>query len=1030
MLPRVFTIPASAPFLPTLIAALADGRLGFAAKRDPLAFAAATIYLPTRRACRLARDAFLDGLGSDAAILPRIVPIGDIDEDEIAFAEAASGGIAADALSLPPALAGLERRLLLAQLIGKWATSPEIRGDGHAPLVAQTPAAACALADDLARLIDDMTMRAVSWDALDDLAPDALDAYWQLTLRFLHIAHKQWPDILRQRGFIEPAERRDLLIKAEAARLARKDDAPVIVAGSTGSIPATAELIATIARLPHGAVVLPGLDTDLDKESWRMIAEAPGHPQYAMQALITRIGVERDAVESLAPPRGREHLLSEALRPAAATDQWQARAADPAFVAHKEEALRSIAMIEAANAEDEALAIAVALREALEQDKSAALVTPDRALARRVAAALARWSITAEDSRGVMLAETPAGVFARLAADAALGGLAPVVLLALLKHPRLWLGLPDQERAVTALARAVLRGPRPRPGTRGLARALESLRADLDKFRRKEAVDLHGSDPRINLADSELAAADELVARLATALAPLESLGHGEHSLGEIAACHRDVLGALSQNGRDALAFAGADGAKLAEALDDLAVSDAASGLRISPSDYVELFSAALADRVVRPPPRAGVRVRILGLLEARLTDSDRVVLGGLVEGAWPPEAQSDAWLSRPMRKKLGLDLPERRIGLTAHDFAQLLSAREVILTRAAKIAGTPTQPSRFVQRLAAIAGDRWQDVVDRGGVYLDWARALDRPEQVVPAPRPEPKPPRTARPRGLSVTEIEHWLRDPYTIYAKHILKLRPLDQVDAAPGAAERGTVIHNAIGKFTQRFLAALPVDPARELIEMSQASFADLEEFPEAQAFWWPRFQRIARWFGAWEAARRVTMTVIAAEMGGKIDIPLDDGSFELRCRADRIERDIDSHYVILDYKTGSARTEKQVRTGLAPQLTLEAAILRRGGFSGIAAGASVAELAYVLLKGGAQAGEFAPLTFKEGTPDSQAERALEKLTNMAKRFQDESEPYRSLVHPMWKARYGDYDHLARVKEWSATGGPEDDIPGAP
>jgi len=173
-----------------------------------------------------------------------------------------------------------------------------------------------------------------------------------------------------------------------------------------------------------------------------------------------------------------------------------------------------------------------------------------------------------------------------------------------------------------------------------------------------------------------------------------------------------------------------------------------------------------------------------------------------------------------------------------------------------------------------------------------------------------------------------------------------------------------------------------------------------------------------------------MAVVAAEVSGKIDIPLGDGSFELRCRADRIERDADGHYVILDYKTGSARTEKQVRTGLAPQLTLEAAILRKGGFAGIAAGASVADLAYVLLKGGAQAGEFAPVAFKEGTPDSQAERALEKLAELARRFEDETEPYRSLVHPMWRARYGDYDHLARVKEWSATGGPEDDIPGAP
>jgi len=301
MEPRVFTIPASAPFLPTLIEALLGGKLGLAPPRDPLALASATLFLPTRRACRLAREAFLEVLEGDAAILPRIVPVGDIDEDEIAFAEAASGDIAADALALPEALSPLERRLLLTQLISKWATSPEVHGASGTPLVAQTPGAACGLADDLARLIDDMTMRGVPWQRLDDLVPDALDDYWQLTLKFLRIASAQWPAILHERGVIEAAERRDRLIKAEAARLAKKTDAPVIAAGSTGSIPATAELIAAIARLPHGTVVLPGLDTDLDEASWRLIGggggdhPVPGHPQFAMQALLARIGISRDA---------------------------------------------------------------------------------------------------------------------------------------------------------------------------------------------------------------------------------------------------------------------------------------------------------------------------------------------------------------------------------------------------------------------------------------------------------------------------------------------------------------------------------------------------------------------------------------------------------------------------------------------------------------------------------------------------------------------------------------------------------------
>jgi ATP-dependent helicase/nuclease subunit B len=1025
MAPRVFTIPASAPFLPTLIEALTSGKLGFPAARDPLALASATLFLPTRRACRLARDTFLQVLKDDAAILPRIVPIGDIDEDELAFAEAASGDIAADALALPQALDGLERRLLLTQLISKWASAPGLRATAGAPLVAQTPAAACALADDLARLMDDMTTRGVSWDRLDDLVPEQFDEYWQLTLKFLQIAREQWPLILKERNCIEAAERRDRLIKAEAARLARKTDGPVIAAGSTGSIPATAELISTIAKLPHGAVVLPGLDTDLDEEAWRLIAgdeakdipAAPGHPQFAMQALLARIGIARDAVASLATASGRERFMSEVLRPAAATEVWRQEAADPQFAAHTDAALETISVIEAANAEDESLAIAVALRLAVHQGKTAALVTPDRELGRRVLAALARWNITAEDSGGDKLAQTPAGIFARLAADAALGGFAPIPLLALLKHPLLHLGGGDRTRAVAILERAILRGPRPRPGSAGLLRALST-------FRHEKKADLHRSDPRQTLTDSELAAADELVEQLADALAPLESIAKQSLPISDVAERHHKVLAALSREGSAEAALAGPDGTRLAEGLNELAASPASASLLVDASDYVELFSAALADQVVRRPLRPGPRVRIFGLLEARLTTSDRVVLGGLVEGTWPPESRTDAWLSRPMRLALGLDLPERRIGLSAHDFAQLFGAGEIVLSHAAKIEGAPTVPSRFIQRLAAVAGEtRWRSARDRGNVYLTWARELDRPAKVTPAPQPAPKPPRDVRPKKLSVTDIEHWLRDPYTIYAKYILRLAPLDSVDVPPGAAERGSLIHAAIGDFTKLFARGLPPDPEKEIIALGEKHFATLDDFPEVRAFWWPRFKRIAGWFADWEQQRRQNIAAIAAEIRG--EIPLNGGAFTLSGIADRVERNTDGRYVILDYKTGSARTEKQVRTGLAPQLTLEAAMLRQGGFAEFPAGASIAEIGYVLLKGGARPGEPKPIEFTQGTANEQADRALQKLAELAKRFDDESQPYLSLVSPMWTTYYGDYDHLARVKEWSATGGENDD-----
>ena len=445
--------------------------------------------------------------------------------------------------------------------------------------------------------------------------------------------------------------------------------------------------------------------------------------------------------------------------------------------------------------------------------------------------------------------------------------------------------------------------------------------------------------------------------------------------------------------------------------------------MRAAPGDYADLFETAISDRVCRRAGRPGARVHILGTIEARLVHVDRIVLGGLVEGVWPPEAPSDPWLSRPMRLELGLDLPERRIGLSAHDFAQLLGMPEVFLTRATKVRGAPTVASRFTQRLAAVAGEVWKDALKRGEQYANWARDLDRADTVKPVARPRPRPTLDARPKQLSVTEIEHWLRDPYTIYAKHILKLRPLDAVDTPPGARDRGTVIHGAIGDFTEKYAKGLPADPLGALTALGEKHFAPLQDYPEARAFWWPRFLRIARWFVAWEAQRRANASALHAEIKGELKIQVDKWIFKLTTRADRIEQLADGSFAILDYKTGATPTEPQVRTGLSPQLTLEGAILRQGGFKGVTPG-SLSEFAYVSLRGREPAGEEKPIAFKEGTADFHADMALARLRSVVERFTDVKTPYRSLVSPMWKTRYGDYDHLARVAEWSAGGEDEE------
>jgi ATP-dependent helicase/nuclease subunit B len=1041
---RVFSVPLSAPLLRTVVAALIDGRLvdGFEARAHPEKLAEATLYLPTRRAGRMAREIFLDELKADAAVLPRIVALGDIDEDELAFAEEAEQYGGAAPLDIPPKLGELDRRLTLARLVAAWARSPV-----SAPLVVGGPASTLALAGDLARLMDDMVTRGVGWEALDGLVPDQLDKYWQHSLEFLQIARRAWPAHLAEIEKIEPAARRDRLIEAEAKRLTAHHEGPVIAAGSTGSMPATAKFLHAVATLPQGAVVLPGLDTDLDDDAWQLIGgirdaqgkltspPAPNHPQSAMHALLDRFRIKRGDVEMLGEPAplGRDVLVSEAMRPSNATAEWHRRLGQPDIAEKISAGLTNLAVIEAANPEMEALAIAVAMREARHLDKSAALVTPDRALARRVMAALGRWNLEFADSGGDALMDTSAGIFARLTAEAAARQLEPPTLLALLKHPLCRFGSAHGafRNTIETLELALLRGTRPQAGSSGLARDFDRFRLELNKLQRRETSSLHGSEPRTRLRDDELDRAGQLIKLLHDALSPLESLNASKpYDFAELAERHRNALMDLSRDQHGvAIAFDGPEGLALASAFDELLGERSRSGLMVQIGDYPEVFQTAFGDRMVRRPESPSTQLHIYGQLEARLTQSDRVILGGLVEGVWPPAPRTDPWLSRPMRHELGLDLPERRIGLSAHDFAQLLGADDVILSHAAKVGGAPGVASRFLHRLEAVAGEeRWRAAKAAGEKYVRFADQLDQPDKIDPIPQPMPKPPRATRPLKLSVTAIEDWLRDPYTIYAKYILKLAPLDPVDMPLSAADRGSAIHDALGEFTQTFATTLPERPAPALRGIGEKYFAPLMERPEARALWWPRFLRIADWFADWEIARRDNLGMIAAEIRGEIPIPLDHGrTFVLSARADRIERRHDGTFAILDYKTGQPPTGKQVRMGLSPQLTLEAAILREGGFEGILAGSSVGELVYVRLSGNNPPGEQKSLELKINKgdtpqpPDVAATEARRKLEALIRAFENEDQAYTSLNLSMWSNRYGSYDDLARIKEWSAAGG---------
>lgn len=1015
--PRVLTIPASRPLLRTLAEAILAGEVvpGWPDAGDPLSLAAGTILLPNRRACRALRDTFAGLVGDGAVLLPRIAPIGDVDEAEWAFADPDP----LDVLgleTLAPAIGELDRRLVLAGLVRGWAASVGEavvpRGPGDSLVVGASTGEALGLAADLMRLMDQVATERVDWSALDGIVEASLDEYWRLTLGFLKIATAHWPDHLAETGLAEPAVRRDRQIAAETVRLAALPG-PVIAAGSTGSIPATRDLLKAVARHPRGALVLPGLDRDLDDPSWQAIGEARGaaahaHPQFGLKRLVDHVGIARGEVVEIAPPlpHGREALLSQAMRPAATTDLW---AGAPAPVA--DAALAGLTVVEAAGEREEALAIAIALRQVAEdRQATAALVTPDRALARRVMTELERWNVAVDDSGGRPLASTGPAAVARLIAAIALDDPAPGDVLALAAHPVV---LADMDpaariRAVAALELVVLRGIRPAGGLAGYAAALAAARPQKPS----------ASDPVRRIGEDDLAAGRTLIDRLAAALAPVVALGEGgDVPLATLAEAHRAALERL------ALDTAAEGGAELVELMDAMAMG-AATTFALAPADYPGAFEQLVATATVRPPGDPGARIRILGLVEARLLAVDTVVLAGLVEGSWPGETRLDPWLNRAMRQSFGIDPPERRIGLAAHDFCQLMGTGRVILTRAAKAGGVPTVASRWLQRLAAVLGkDHWDALKARGEDLLVLARELDRPEAIRRIARPNPKPPVAARPQRLSVTAIETWQRDPYAIYARHVLGLNALGDLDEAPGAAERGTIIHDALDAYTREVSATgLPADPVGRLTALGRQAFAQWWDDPAVRAVWWPRFRRIAAWFTDADVARRRAYPIVHAEQRGEMVWDLGHGrQFRLTTKADRIDVAEDGTAAIVDYKTGGVPSDKQVLSGLAPQMPLEAAILKAGGFAGIDPGLTVTGLVYGVLTGRDPAGSFEPVELKDTDAETLAANTLADLKAWVARFERADQGYLSWNMPKLMAqRDNDYSHLARVREWSAGG----------
>jgi len=980
--PSLFTIDPSVSFVDALA-----GGLVHEAGGDPLALSRMTILVPNRRAQRSLQEAFLRKLEQRTSLLPVMRPIGDVDEDEINFLGA---GIGLDPSDLMPAISPMRRQVMLMRQVAAWGGLEQ----------SLAPAQAWRLAAELARFMDQMDTAGLGYEGLIDLVPQELAHHWGITLDFLRIVTQAWPEILKAEGAENPAVRRDKMLRMLAgAWQAKPPPGKIIAAGSTGSIPATAELLSVVAHLPEGRVVLPGFNHTMSDACWDKLDAT--HPQAAMKNLIEVMGASRHEVKEWPHHQTSDHtlrsqFLRDALLPSDLTRNWRG-------MAYKETPddvlFGGLKAINAPTRREEADAIAVLMRETLETpSKTAALVTPDRQLARHVRASLTRWAIDIDDSGGDRALNTMPGRFLGLIAQAVSENLAPVSLLALLQHPLVSLGMAraDYLEFIRRLDKFVLRGVRPAGGADGLlARAAVVAADERNTFAQDDTV---------------------LLKNILHALSPLIAGFEAATTLQDILRAHigaGEALAATIDQPGGAAIWQGEAGRALADGLADLVTETAMLG-DVSQDGYAALFAEMLAPVTVRPVWRKHPRLSIWGPLEARLQRADVMILGGLNEGIWPGEIKSDPWMNRPMRAEYGLPALEQRIGQSAHDFLQAASGGTVYITRAEKVDGSPTVPSRWWFRLEALAGRR----VPRAQKYSDWAHALSAAKRAPTIKPPAPKPPVSARPKQLSVTQVETWMRDPYGLYANKILGLRTLDPVDDKPSAATKGTLLHEALELFLKEAGPKYGEEGLARLIAVGRRVFEPVLTQPTVYAFWWPRFEHIAQWFVENEKRRNETYEVAIVEERAKAIVPGTD--FTLIAKADRIDRKRENGALeVIDYKTGNIPTAKRVAAGFAPQLPLEAWLAEVGGFTGLAA-AAVDDLIYWELKGGDPVQrQVKPVKDIEHTVAA----ALGGLQKLVEEFSKPSTPYLSNPRPS-EAGYGDYDHLARVKEWRGGQNPFD------
>ncbi len=952
--PTLFALPPGVDFPAELVAGLVDRM----ASKQPEAMARVTLILNTQRMRRRVVEC-LQAKG--ARFLPRILMVTEL--------------AAITDLALPKPISPLRRRLELSVLLDRLLAT----GTTHFPRTALYD-----LADSLAALMEEMHGEGVPPDRIAALDVADHSAHWARTQAFLGIVAQAIDD---------DSPDGEALLRRAVTSLTDSWQAdppahPVILAGSTGSRGTTALLMQSVARLPEGAVVLPGFDFDLPLAVWASMDDAltaEDHPQYRFRRVMELLGCGPEAVgrwtEADAADPGRNRLISLSLRPAPITDQWLTEGPS---LPDLPPAMEGVTLIEAPSERTEALAIALILRQAAEVGTRAALISPDRNLTRRVTAALDRWGIRPDDSAGRPLALSAPGRLMRQVVALFGQKLTGDALLAMLKHPLAFSG-PG-------------RGPH-----LVLTREFElHLRRKGPAF--PTADSLHGW--------AEVSGVDRAHewARIVG-----ETLCHhepvGRLALSDFVARHIEVTERLArgfaEEGTGTL-WEKAPGEAALKAVTELQAEAGAAG-EMTPADYSRLFLGVLQRHDVRETESVHPGIMIWGTLESRVQGADLVILGGLNDGTWPAQPPPDPWLNRAMRKEAGLLLPERKIGLSAHDYQQAVAAKRVVLSRAKRGAEAETVPSRWLNRLVnlmvGLPARRGPEALAameaRGADWLRLAAAFDMAPEVEGARRPSPRPPVAARPKRLSVTEIKTLVRDPYAIYARHVLKLHPLDPLRPEADPRLRGVVLHEILELYLRQG------GGGREaLMAITDAVLAERVAWPLARTIWRTRLAKAADAFLEFSASTGGEPVLL--EEKGAVTLPGLD--FTLTGKPDRIDRLNDGRLFLIDYKTGEPPSEQRQKH-FDKQLLLTAAMAEEGGFKGLGP-QEVARITYVGVKEG----------LKQVATEMEPGQVAEVWAEFGKLMASYSRPsqgYTARRALMLIRDKSDYDHLSRFGEWDMT-----------